>query len=275
MSESGAHHPRVFVVSGPSGVGKSTIIQRVLARVPELRLSVSLTTRAPRPGEEEGVHYHFVSRAEFEAMIARDEFMEWATVYDQYYGTSRPHVEGILAQGRHALLDVDTQGAMAIRERYRGAVLVFIKPPHLGELERRLRSRGTEDEQRLAGRMAKAEHEISFADRYDYVIVNDRVDEAVDAFIRIIHQERERSVNFTQIRPHADDTVDVATEKAVRYALERINAEAIVQTLEGPVRQALFAELEELIRQRLEHVLADELPAIVEETYRVLRARGA
>jgi guanylate kinase len=187
---------RVFVVSGPSGVGKSTIIRRVLEADPALKLSVSHTTRHPRQGEEDGRDYHFTSRETFEREIEADEFLEWAKVYDNYYGTSRKQVEEILAGGKHAVLDIDTQGAMAIKKISRGAVYIFITPPSIGILERRLRDRRSEDEDSFARRMAKAEHEISFSDQYDYVVPNDDVETTVKAFQDIIAQEKRKDVAF-------------------------------------------------------------------------------
>jgi guanylate kinase len=187
---------RVFVVSGPSGVGKSTIIRGALETDPELRLSVSSTTRAPREGEQEGRDYHFIDRAEFERMIEAGEFLEWARVYDNYYGTLRANVERILAGGHHAVLDVDTQGAMSIRGMSRGAVFIFITPPSLEALEKRLRERGSETDSSFARRMARAEHEMSFRDQYDYLVANDDKDRAIQEFRRILGQEKQRPVPF-------------------------------------------------------------------------------
>jgi guanylate kinase len=187
---------RVFVVSGPSGVGKSTIIRGALETDPELRLSVSSTTRAPREGEQEGRDYHFIDRAEFERMIEAGEFLEWARVYDHYYGTSRANVERILAGGHHAVLDIDTQGAMNIKGMSRGAVFIFITPPSLEALEKRLRKRGSETDSSFARRMARAEHEMSFRDRYDYLVANDDKDRAIQEFRRILSQEKQRPVPF-------------------------------------------------------------------------------
>ncbi|MDH4246862.1 MAG: guanylate kinase [Deltaproteobacteria bacterium] len=264
-------HPRVIVVSGPSGVGKSSLVTRVLEKRPDIRLSVSMTTRRPRKGEVEGVHYHFVTHEQFEAMIDRREFMEWARVYDNYYGTHRPHVEQLLAQGFHVLLDVDTQGAMSILRGYRGPVLVFILPPNLTVLESRLRNRGTENPEELAKRLAKAEHEISFSDNYNYRIINDSLEEAVEAFLSLIAKEGELDVEFSQMDILPGETLAATTEKAVQYALERIGQEGLVQTLKKDVKRALASEIEELIRERLSRVIQQDLPEIVAETYRVFR----
>ena len=187
---------RVFVVSGPSGVGKSTLIRELLAADAELRLSVSSTTRDPREGEQEGRDYHFIDRATFERMIAANEFLEWARVYDHYYGTSRKNVERIHREGHHAVLDIDTQGAMRIKGISRGAVFIFITPPSLEALEQRLRDRHSETDLSFARRMAQAEHEMSFRDQYDYVIANDQVDAALKELRAIVEQEKARAVPF-------------------------------------------------------------------------------
>jgi len=187
---------RVFVVSGPSGVGKSTLIHEVMRRDPELKLSISSTTRGPREGEEHGRDYFFVQREEFERMIENGEFLEWAEVYDNYYGSSRQHVESILASGRHALMDVDTQGAMNIKKLCSGAVFIFIMPPSIQALEERLRDRRSETEESFQRRMAWAQHEISFKDQYDYTIANTSVDEAVEQLSRVIEAEKVKNIPF-------------------------------------------------------------------------------
>jgi guanylate kinase len=187
---------RVLVVSGPSGVGKSTLIRDLLASDPELRLSVSSTTRDPRQGEQDGRDYHFIDRATFERMIEANEFLEWARVYDNYYGTSRKNVERILAEGHHAVLDIDTQGAMRIKGMSRGAVFIFITPPSLQALERRLRDRRSETDRSFAKRMAQAEHEMSFRDQYDYIVANDEIDLALKELRGIVEQEKARAIPF-------------------------------------------------------------------------------
>ena len=187
---------RVFVVSGPSGVGKSTLIRELLAADAELRLSVSSTTRAPREGEQDGRDYHFISREQFERMIGAKQFLEWARVYDNYYGTALHNVEQILKDGHHAVLDIDTQGAMHIKGMARGAVFIFITPPSLEALEERLRDRRTETDESFQRRMARAEHEMSFRDQYDYVVSNDHIRDAVQEFRRIIDAEKKRPVPF-------------------------------------------------------------------------------
>lgn len=266
-------NPRVFIVSGPSGVGKSSIIREVLRLRPNLRTTVSTTTRAPRPGEVNGQHYHFVDTATFERRIASGGFLEWARSYDNLYGTGVHEIERICGAGRDALLDIDTQGALEIQSRFTGAVYVFIKPPDLPTLEQRLRSRNTESEDVLRKRLARAEQEIAHAAKYDYVLVNRVVDDAVREFLAIIDREKERPVPFAKIASVPADAVTHTADKATRYALERIDREALVQSLEAEVKLALRGELESLIRERLQRVLHDDLPAIVEEAYRQARGR--
>jgi len=187
---------RVFVVSGPSGAGKSTLIREVLRQDPELRLSISSTTRAPRQGEEDGRDYFFIARQDFERKIEQGGFLEWARVYDNYYGSSRAHVEDILAAGQHVLMDVDTQGAISIKRLCTGAVFIFIMPPSLQVLEERLRDRGSETEESFQRRMARAQHEISFKDRYDCVIVNTHIDTAVEELRRVLASEKRKNIPF-------------------------------------------------------------------------------
>lgn len=266
-------HHRVFVVSGPSGVGKSSVIQQVLARRPDVRLSISTTTRPPRPGEQDGREYHFVDAATFQERIAAGGFLEWARSYDNFYGTGAGEIARIHGLGCHALLDVDTQGAVQIRQAYRGAVYLFIMPPDRETLESRLRGRATEPEEVVQKRLARAEQEMSHADEYDHVLVNDVLEDAVAEFIAVIDREKERPVPFERISPISPAAVNAAADKAARYALERIDREALVQTLEADVKATLRTELEVLIRQRLAHALEHDLPLIVEEVYRLARSR--
>jgi len=264
---------RVFILSGPSGVGKSSIIHKLLEQRPDVRLSVSATTRQPRPGEVDGRDYHFVETADFERMIEQDGFLEWARSYDNGYGTGVREIERIHGAGCHALLDVDTQGALEIQAGYSGAVYVFVKPPDLATLEARLRGRGTETEGMLRKRLARAEQEIGRADRYDHVLVNHVLDDVVRDLSAIVERETARPVPFAKRATAPADAVATAADKAARYALERIEREALVQSLEGGVKRALRGELEGLIRERLERVLRQDLPTIVEEAWRVARRR--
>ena len=187
---------RVFVVSGPSGVGKTTIIKRILETNPDIELSVSATTRQPRDGEVDGLDYFFIDRSVFERKLQEKKFLEWATIYGNYYGTMFGHVMNILHSGTNALLDVDSQGAMQIKKITRGALFVLIAPPSLESLANRLRSRGSESEESFAMRMARAQHELSFREEYDRVVVNDDMEVAIAELQGIIDVARKEPVQF-------------------------------------------------------------------------------
>lgn len=174
------------MIAGPSGVGKGTIVRRLVQRLPRLRVSVSATTRPPRPAERDGVDYRFVSEAEFSRLIAEGELLEWAEVFGHRYGTPAAPVREALARGEDVVLEIDVQGAFQVRERDPSAVLVLIEPPSMTELERRLRERGTEDEARLTERLATAERELAQRDAFDHVVVNDDLERAVDQLVAII-----------------------------------------------------------------------------------------
>jgi guanylate kinase len=181
----------MLVLSSPSGAGKSTLSRRLLEADDRLSMSVSATTRPPRTGEEDGVHYFFKSRTAFEADIAADAFLEHAVVFDNLYGTPRAPVEAALAQGRDVLFDVDWQGARAIKASAGESVVsVFVLPPSLAELHRRLRQRAQDDEAVIARRMAKAVDEIAHWDEYEYVLVNDSIDDTYAALVAILQAER-------------------------------------------------------------------------------------
>lgn len=179
----------LVVVSGPSGAGKGTICQALLEKMP-LAYSVSATTRKPRAGEVDGESYYFLSVEAFEKMIEKDELLEWAKVYDNYYGTPLKKVEEKLAAGEDILLEIDTQGAMKVREKFPEGVYIFILPPSLAELERRIRGRDTETEDVLQKRLAAAIDEIEAGKCYKYVVTNDEVDGAVDSVCAILAAER-------------------------------------------------------------------------------------
>ena len=194
----------LLVISAPSGCGKTTILRKVMAELPGLVFSVSHTTRPPRPGEQDGRDYHFVDRAQFQELCDQHPsgFLEWAEVHGNYYGTSRQAVENKLRAGMDVVLDIDVQGAAQI-QRNAEPVSVFIAPPSLAELERRLRERGTESSESLALRLANAEQELQDTDRYSYLIVNDRLDEAVQSLQAVIIAERcrrRRSLAGTPVR---------------------------------------------------------------------------
>jgi len=180
----------VFVVSGPSGVGKSSILRAALERDPNLRFSVSHTTRAPRTGETDGEDYHFVSESAFRELIDADAFLEWAEYQKNLYGTSHAAVEGPTGEGIDLILEVEVQGAAQLRDRL-DAVFLFVLPPSsLGELEARLRSRGSDDDDVIRKRLEIAQQEIGHVEAYDYVVVNEDLARAVDDFIVIVRAAR-------------------------------------------------------------------------------------
>jgi guanylate kinase len=177
---------RLYVVSGPSGAGKGTVVKKVLARRPDLVLSVSATTRPARPGERHGTDYRFIKTNEFLGMRDRGEFLEWAEVYGNYYGTPRGPVEAFLNAGRDVICELDIQGATAIKRAKPDAALIFIEPPSLDDLVLRLRGRGTDDPDTISKRMKAAYNEVKNKGLYDHIVVNDDVDAAVDELIRIL-----------------------------------------------------------------------------------------
>lgn len=179
-------HGRLFVISGPSGAGKSTVIRSLLARKPELVLSVSDTTRPARPGERGGIEYNFVSQEDFLGKRDRGEYLESAEVYGHLYGTPRMPVEHHLANGRDVLLEIDIQGAAMVKRAMPEAVLVFIEPPSLDELSARLRGRGTEDPDSLSRRMRASYDELKAKGTYDHIVVNDDVGQATGDLVRIL-----------------------------------------------------------------------------------------
>ena len=183
----------LYILSAPSGAGKSSLISALLASDSSTQkmVSVSHTTRAPRPGEVEGVHYYFVSKEEFESLIEQDLFLEYAKVFGgNYYGTSLPAIEENLAKGIDVFLDIDWQGAQQIRKKVSSVKSIFILPPSLPELERRLIGRGQDSEEVITERMSKAISEISHYDEYDYVIVNDDFEKALKDLQSILQSER-------------------------------------------------------------------------------------
>jgi len=178
------------VIAGPSGVGKGTVVRRVLEFVPDLFVSISVTTRTPRRIEREGVDYVFVSDDEFDRMIEAGELLEWANVFGNRYGTPAGPISVALEAGRDALLEIDVQGARQVREAVPEAVLVFLRPPDMAVLERRLRSRGTEDEGRLERRLATARQELEAAAWFDHEVVNDDLERASSQVAAIIRGSR-------------------------------------------------------------------------------------
>lgn len=179
----------LIVLSGPSGVGKSTVISELLSSRRDIHFSVSFTTRQPRVGEEHGVNYNFVAREEFERMIRDNEFLEYAQYVDNYYGTSLKIIEEKLQAGVDVLLDIEVQGAAKVREKCPEAVCIFIIPPSLEELSRRLRKRNTDSEDVIAQRLAKAREECRECTKYDYLVVNDNVMSAAQEILAILEAE--------------------------------------------------------------------------------------
>ena len=184
----------LLILSSPSGAGKSTLARRLMDWDRTMRFSVSATTRAPRPGEEDGREYYFKQRAEFEAMVAAGEMLEHAEVFGNFYGSPRGPVEWAMAEGRDTLFDIDWQGGQQVRNSALGrdVVSVFILPPSIAELDRRLRSRAQDSEEVIAGRMAKSQAEISHWAEYDYVLVNDDLDATFDRLLTVLQAERMR-----------------------------------------------------------------------------------
>ena len=181
----------MFILSSPSGAGKTTIARRLLAEDGTIRMSVSVTTRPPRPGEADGSDYHFVSQAQFNEMVEAGNFMEWATVFGHSYGTPKAHIRAGLKEGQDFLFDIDWQGTQQLYQRAETDVVrVFLLPPSLAELRRRLTSRGTDSAEVIADRMARAQAEISHWDGYDYVVVNDDIDDCFTKVTQILAAER-------------------------------------------------------------------------------------
>ena len=182
----------LFVISGPSGAGKGTLVTRLLEEVPDTWVSVSATTRRPRPGEEEGVSYYFLDREDFLALADEGGFLEWAEYAGNCYGTPLASVQREMAAGRQVILEIEVQGALQVREKMPEAHLVFIEPPSLEELERRLRGRGTESEDVIEKRMKTALLELSHKMEYDIRLVNDDLDEAVAQLVAYVNNTAEQ-----------------------------------------------------------------------------------
>jgi guanylate kinase len=191
----------MFVLSSPSGAGKTTLSRLLLERVPGLKMSVSATTRPMRPGEVDGRDYLFVDNARFEEMVKRHELLEWAIVFENHYGTPRAPVEAALAAGQDVLFDIDWQGTQQLREKARADVVsVFILPPSAADLEKRLRSRAQDSQEVIRKRMSRASHELSHWAEYDYIVINRDIDEAfaeVQSILKAERLKRERRIGLT------------------------------------------------------------------------------
>lgn len=190
---------QLIVVSGFAGTGKGTITRALLERYDEYVLSVSATTRNPRPGEEEGVHYFFKTREEFEEMIRRDELLEHACYVENYYGTPKAYVEAMREAGKDVILEIEIQGGLSIKEKYPDAILLFVTPPSAEELKRRLVGRGTETPEVVEKRMARAFEESDVIEKYDYLIINDDLEECIKQtheIIRAAHYSTLRNPDF-------------------------------------------------------------------------------
>ncbi len=186
---------RLFIISAPSGAGKTTLRQAALSRLPDLSYSVSFTTRPPRPGERNGHDYMFISPDEFEAGIREGRWVEWARVHGHYYGTSALVLERARAAGRDVLLDIDVQGAQQICRRFPESVTIFILPPSLEVLEQRLRTRGTDRPEAIDVRLRNARREMEHSDRYGHVIVNDNLNAAIEELVAILNSYRSACEN--------------------------------------------------------------------------------
>ena len=192
----------MFILSSPSGAGKTTLSRMLLAKDPEIKLSVSATTRPPRPGEVDGVHYHFVSGQEFDQMVEEDDFYEWAHVFGYRYGTPKGKIRAALKEGQDFLFDIDWQGTQQLYQKdQQDVVRVFILPPSIEELQRRLQGRATDSTEVISARMDRAQAEISHWDGYDYVIINDDVDVCFDKVHAILEAERMKRARQTGLIP--------------------------------------------------------------------------
>lgn len=181
---------RLIVVSGPSGAGKSTVVFKAINGRDKMCFSTSVTSRKPRPGEVDGREYFFIDAENFEQMVRNDELLEHAVYVGNYYGTPRKFVEDKLADGDSVFLDIEVQGARQVKEKMPDAIMIFLIPPSLGELKKRLESRGTETEETIKGRLARAREEYAEADFYDYIVVNDDIDAAANELLSILTAEK-------------------------------------------------------------------------------------
>ena len=183
------HQGKTFIISGPSGVGKSTVLQALLAQNDNIYFSVSATTREPRPGEQDGVHYHFMDVDTFRKWIVNDEFLEYAEYVGNFYGTPKKYVDAAMNRGKDVILDIEVQGAIQVTSKRPDVVRIFIAPPSWAELERRLKERGTDSDEKIEKRLLRAKVEFQTAHTYDYFVINDTVENAVGELNAIITAE--------------------------------------------------------------------------------------
>jgi guanylate kinase len=188
----------LFIVSAPSGAGKTTLCRKLVSSLPNLQFSVSYTTRQPRRGEVNDRDYTFISREDFRLMADKGEFIEWAEVHGELYGTSRKRLEELLDSGNDVILDIDTQGAIQIKERYKGGIYIFILPPSLETLKERLKNRMTDSKEEIGKRLGRAIAEIKTFDKYDYVIINDILEDALMEFEAVVISQR---ISINKINP--------------------------------------------------------------------------
>ena len=180
----------LVVISGPSGAGKGTLCKVLLERNKELKLSVSCTTRSPRAAEREGINYFFITKDKFDEMKEKDEFLEYAEVYGNYYGTPMSYVNKVLEEGKDVILEIDIQGALKVKNKYPDGVFIFIMPPTMDELKNRIKKRGSETEESLLRRFRSAFEELNYLSSYNYVVINDEINPAVNKLENIISAER-------------------------------------------------------------------------------------
>ena len=210
----------LFVISGPSGVGKGTLLQHLIKEIPDLNFSISVTTRPPRPGEVHGVHYFFVSKEEFYRMRDEGRLLEWAEVHGNLYGTPKEFVMSKLADGHDVIMDIDVQGGKKVLTQMPDSVSVFIIPPSLDELRRRLIHRGTEDEKTIELRLRNAIWELGHAEHYRYIVMNDKLTDAIEKLKAIIQAERLR-------REHIEMEVieDIEDKGTVRRTIKNVEGD--------------------------------------------------
>lgn len=200
-----------IIISAPSGAGKTTILRALKERLPDLNFSVSHTTRPPRENEQEGVDYHFVAGEKFHEMIDHDEFLEWAQIHDNFYGTARKNIEETLQQGKDLVLELDVQGVETLRHlKYRG-VYIFILPPSMEELEKRLTGRATESDNQVQQRLETGKKEMAKSRLYDYAVTNVNVEESVDTLLAIIHAEKKRMSRYQPDCPKLRKIIESGT----------------------------------------------------------------